>query len=44
MRMGLDVESMVIEKLFSEGNLDPTEEARARLDLAERYLREGESF
>ena len=44
MKLGLDVESIVIEKLFSESNLSLTEEARARLELAERYLREGESL
>ena len=44
MKLGLDVESIVIEKLFSESNLSLTEEARARLELAERYLKEGESL
>ena len=36
--LGLDVESEVIEKLFTEARLDPVEEAEARLELAERFL------
>jgi len=40
-RLGIDVESEVIDKLFNEGSLSPREEAKARLKLAERYLREG---
>ncbi|MHC1628375.1 MAG: PaREP1 family protein [Candidatus Nezhaarchaeales archaeon] len=43
-KSGLDVESLIVERLINESNLDPDEEAEARFELAEKYLREGESL
>ncbi|RLG03219.1 MAG: hypothetical protein DRN61_05165 [Thaumarchaeota archaeon] len=43
-RSGFSVESLIVEKLIDEGNLDLDEEIRVRFELAERYLREGESL
>ncbi len=39
--LGLDLESFVIEVLAERLGLDPVEEARAHLELAERFLDEG---
>jgi len=43
-RLGLDVESLIIERLVSESNLDPDEEVKVRFELAEKYLEEGEGL
>jgi len=43
-RSGIDVESVIIERLINEGNLSCDEEVEARLELAEKYLKEGEGL
>ena len=43
-RLGLDVESIAIGSYSVKSGLSPEEEAEARLELTERYLREGESL
>ncbi len=42
--LGVDVESLIIELVTRELNLDPIEELKARLELATRFLEEGRSL
>lgn len=39
--LGVDLESYIVELLLRELRLDPDDEARIRLELAEKYFREG---
>lgn len=39
-RRGIDLESMIVELLARELELDPRDEARLHLELAEKYFRE----
>lgn len=41
-RRGLDVEDIVVEALAKAPNMDPGEVAKARIELAEKMLREAE--
>ncbi len=43
-RRGLDVEDVVVKALAEALNMDPAEVAKARLELAERMLREAEEY
>ncbi|MHA1595418.1 MAG: PaREP1 family protein [Candidatus Baldrarchaeia archaeon] len=42
--LGVDVEAKLIDVLIHELNMDPTDEVRARAELAEKYLEEGEKL
>ncbi len=43
-RREIDIESMIIEILLSESNLDPREEADIHLELAEKYFEEAKDY
>jgi len=43
-RRGLDAEDIVVEALAKALNMDPREVAKARIELAERMLREAEGY
>ena len=42
--LGLDVEDLVAYSLIKFANLDPSELAKARIELAERYLNEAREY
>ncbi len=42
--LGVDLQGVVVEALAKALSLDPEEEAEAHLELAKRYLREGEKL
>ncbi len=42
--LGVDLESMIIELILGELNLDPTEETMVHLELATKFLEEGKAL